>query len=436
MHNEPYSLPIGELGSSGIGWKMRTMPEDSLRYCPASAGDWGIIRVGLLVPESAMLFVSPSGCGRHGAIAGILNGFMENLFFLCISESEIVNGQHLDKIPEAAREIFREGGDQIKSLLICATCIDTLLASDYESLAEDLSDETGIPVKICHMNPITMDGKAPPPFTVQQAVYGFLTPISKKSEAVNIIGSYGGVMKESEFHWLMRKSGMGEVKHVTTCRTFEEYLEMAGSTLNLLIRPGGRLAAAEMEKNLRIPCHSMPHSYGIETVTSLYKELESVLGMQLPIDNFRESALEAVNAVIRQHGRLRIAVGQSINGGSFEVARALTEFGFEVPYVFADMVIDADRKHVVWLKEHAPNLLVYTNAHTSMVDFQEIGLEADLAIGFDAAYYCSGTKSVPLDMGIQPFGFQSTEYLMSEIEKALEDKSCLKGKMYASGLVI
>ncbi|HBK54497.1 MAG TPA: hypothetical protein DDZ44_11225, partial [Syntrophomonas wolfei] len=71
----PYSLSITELKTAVESGTRKLLDGGSLRYCPPSAGGWGIIRVGLLVPESIMLFVSPAGCGRHGAIAGLQLGF-------------------------------------------------------------------------------------------------------------------------------------------------------------------------------------------------------------------------------------------------------------------------------------------------------------------------------------------------------------------------
>ena len=43
----------------------------SLEYTCPSHGGWGMVRIGMLIPESHQLFVCPSACGRHGALGAI-----------------------------------------------------------------------------------------------------------------------------------------------------------------------------------------------------------------------------------------------------------------------------------------------------------------------------------------------------------------------------
>lgn len=40
--------------------------ENTLHYSSPGHGDWGVVRIGMLAPESVQLFVCPSACGRHG----------------------------------------------------------------------------------------------------------------------------------------------------------------------------------------------------------------------------------------------------------------------------------------------------------------------------------------------------------------------------------
>lgn len=436
MRREIFQLSIAALGNTGENWRNRVMPPESLHYCPASSGGWGIIRVGLLVPESGLLFVAPAGCGRHGAIAGIQCGFKKNLFFLYVNETDVVTGLHLEKVSEAVAEILESADPSLKALHVCATCIDTLLASDYESLAWELESEHGIPVRICHMNPITMNGKTPPPLTVQQSVYDFLEPSDRQEKAVNMIGGFAPVMEDSEFHKVIADAGLGAVRHIAACSSFEQFLNMSSSSHNILIRPGGRLAVRDMYKKLGIPYFSMPHSFGLETISDLYRNFSRFLETDLDVAPYRQEAVEIAREYRKRLGGLSIAVGQSMNGSSFELARALTEYGFHVPYLFADVVLDTDREHVRWLQENAPDMTLYTNVHPSMVDFLERQVTVDLAIGFDAGYYCSGAKTVPLGLDVQPFGYSAVKYLFAEMENALTEKRSLKEQMYDSGLVI
>lgn len=432
-----FHFPITELDENTDGhWQRRIMPSEHLHYCVASAATWGIARMGLLVPESVMLSVSPAACGRHGAIAGLLLGFKKNLYLLNVDEMDIVTGQHMEKIPQAVSEILATARPCPKAMLICATCIDDLLGSDYDGLALQLEADHEIPIRICHMVPIALDGNLPPIFTVQQAMYDFLEKPEGKTSAVNIIGNFAPIKAESEFHRLMDAAGFGKIRHIADCSTLDEFREMSRSTHNIMIMPNGCMAVQHMEKKLGIPHCFAPFSYGLNAIANAYGTLEEFLDVHLETREYREEARSVAEEYRRRLGRLTVAVGSSVNGSSFELARALTEFDFDVRYIFADRVLECDNEHIRWLKQHNTGIKVFTNIHPTMVDFIEQKLTVDIALGFDAGYFCSGAKTAPLLPDQQTFGYQSVTYLFQEITKALENPVNHREQLYAYGRVI
>jgi nitrogenase molybdenum-cofactor synthesis protein NifE len=436
MNGMPFHLSIGEIGDTGSHWQRRVMPPNCLHYCPASAGGWGIIRVGLLVPESVMLFVSPAGCGRHGAIAGIQLGFKNRLFLLHLDEMDIVTGQYIDAISQAVAEILADARPQPKAMLICATCIDDLLGSDYDGLARQLETKYGIPVRICHMDPIAMDSKTPPQFTVQQAIYKFLDRPAEKEPAVNVIGNFAPIDDDSELYEVLAAAGLKKLRHIAASATLEEFRMMSRATHNLLIKPGGRLAVQQMKMKLGIPYCFTPVAYGLDTIAHTYGTLGKFLGVELNTEKYRMEAEAAVESCQSKLGSLTVAVGSTANASPFELARALTEYDFQVRYIFADLILESDLVHVQWLKQHNPGIMVFTNVHPTMVDFIDQKLTVDLAVGFDAGYFCPDAKTVPLSLDKQPFGYRGAIYLFREILKALENPQNHRELMYASGLVI
>ena len=436
MSNDIFSLSINEVGMSSTHWELKVMPGNCLHYCPPSAGGWGIIRVGLLVPESALLFVAPAGCGRHGAIAGIQLGFKKRLFFLHLTEMDIITGEHMEKIPRAVKEILATVHPRPKAFLICATCIDDLLGSDYDGLAAQMEEEHKLPVRICHMDPIAMDGKTPPQLTVQEAIYDFLKHSIDKEKAVNIIGSFAPVERESELYDVMAGAGIKAVRHIAACHSMEEFLLMGSASHNILVQPGGRLAARMMEHKLKVPFCFAPAAYGLDTINRTYRKLEKFLDVQLDTAVYHREAETAIERYRKELGPLSVAVGATANAMPFEIARAMTEYGFKVKYVFADMILDLDAEHVEWLKSHAPDIKVFTNVHPTMVDFLEQGMTVDLAIGFDAGYFCSGATTVPLTLDRQQYGYRGTIALFRMMLDALENPVDHREQMYAAGTVI
>lgn len=436
MGAEPFYMSIGQLNQDEEVERKRVMPSCNLHYCPPSAGGWGIIRVGLLVPESVMLFVSPAGCGRHGAIAGLQLGFKKRLFFLHISEVDLVTGQHLEKVYQAAAEILGTIKPVPKAMTICATCIDDLLASDYERIARELEEKHAIPVRACHMNPIAMDGKTPPNLTVQQSIYDFIPTATEKDQGVNIIGSFAPLDIGSEFYQVMAGSGISPIRHIAACSSLEELYMMGKSSHNILIKPGGRLAARSMENMLGIPYCYAPVEYGIESIESTYRKLGTFLEADLKTERYREEAENTVKLYQQLLGARSIAVGETANASPFELARALISYGFDVPYIFADQVLDIDREHIAWLTGRNSGIKVFTNVHPTMVDFLEQKLTVDLAIGFDAGYFCSGAKTAPLSVDRQPYGYRGVVSLLREMLQALQSPHSHREQMYAAGMVI
>ena len=436
MNHDVFHLPITEIENTDTHWQRRVIPSQHLHYCPASAGGWGILRVGLLVPESVMLLVSPAACGRHGAIVGIQLDFKKNLYLLHVDEMDIVNGQHMDKIPKAVSEILATTQPRPKAMIICATCIDDLLGSDYDGLALQLETSHGIPVRICHMVPTAHDGKSPPVLAVQQAIYDFLEKPAENTQAVNVIGSFAPIDTESEFYKVMADAGFGKIRHIADCATLDEFREMSNATHNILIKPNGRLAVRQMERKLGIPFCFTPVAYGLDTIAQTYGALEKFLGVNLNTEAFYEEARETVEEYRRALGPLKVAVGSTANGSPFEMARALTGYGFQVQYIFTDQILDFDREHIDWLKQHNTGVQVFTNTHPTMVHCIEQKLNVDVAVGFDAGYFCQAAKTVPLILDKQPFGYQGAKYLFSEILKALENPQGHREQMYSSGIVI
>ncbi|PWR74551.1 nitrogenase component 1 [Methanospirillum stamsii] len=408
---------------------------DCLHYCPPTSAGWGIVRVALLVPESAMLFVSPSGCARHAAIAGIHLGFWDRFFCYRLSETDIVSGAYMDNIPRVSEEILRRTG--MKALIICSTCIDDLLGSDYDNLVAEIERKTGIPVRLCRMDPICMHTPNAPPLKVQETVYKFLQPSAKHDDSINILGNFASIDETSEFYEVLCQTKDREIRHITNYSSYEEFQVMATSSYNLLIKPAGILAAQDLKNRLNIPWISAYHSYGIERIDGMYHMFEKTFNESFELDDYRDEAIDTTKWFTDVHGEsVSVAVGSTANAAPFELARTFVEIGIDVPYIFADAVQEWEKTHVQWLKKHNPSMKVFSSSHPKMADARDMQLHTDYAIGFDAGYYCPGAKTVPWGLEKQPFGYSGLISLLHEMDAVTDVPQDFKSMVYASGLVI
>ena len=195
---------------------------------------------------------------------------------------------------------------------------------------------------------------------------------------------------------------------------------MSASSWNILYRPAARLAVKSMKDELSIPYIHLPGAYGLKTIDKNYQLLEDLLKRKLDTAAYREKTCDFLSDNQKNVQGMRVAVGASVYTGPFELVRALTEYGLDVQYVFANIVIDFDSEHIQWLKEFKPDLMIYPSSHTSMAQFHSLNRKVDLAFGYEAGYFCSEARTVNLSAEKPYFGYYGIQSLFEEIMSALD----------------
>ena len=97
-YTQVVGLPIGE----GC-----LIPKGSLRYVAPCAGGWGIARGAMQVPGSIVIFQAPCGCGRHGSVAAVMNGYRDRMYYVDISEDDLVMGTHMERLEAIVDRVLR-----------------------------------------------------------------------------------------------------------------------------------------------------------------------------------------------------------------------------------------------------------------------------------------------------------------------------------------
>ena len=123
----------------------------TLMYNSPGAQGFGVKRAGVVIPESVMLVVAPACCGRNTTILADEGGYSERMFFLQMSENDLVTGRHLSDIPQAIEEIYEVCEVKPKVVVICITCVDALLGTDLERVCRKAEERTGIHVVPTYM---------------------------------------------------------------------------------------------------------------------------------------------------------------------------------------------------------------------------------------------------------------------------------------------
>lgn len=413
--------------------------ENTLHYSSPANGGRGVVRTGMMIPESVELFVCPFACGRHGSIAAVKQNFKDRLAYLYVDQADIINGYD-DAIIPAVEELVETLPKRPKVVLIFVSCLDDLIGTDHEALNETLTNRfPDIRFRSCHMNPISTGGKTPPPVSIQNNMYSLLEDQGELDNGVNSIGNLAAVSDDSEIHNFLKHLGYGRLRHITHYDTFDGYQEMAKSQFNLVLAPTGRQASQLMKEKLGKPFLYIPVSYRMEEIRKDYEEITSWLGKEkteaFDFSEFEDRTSQAISRALTAVGKTPIIVDASAVVRPFGLARALLEYGFYVVRVQAQECIKIDRDNLEWLQENHPEVEVMQPKHHKAVLLDK-RIPESIAIGVDGAYLAGSEYVVDLFADEGMYGYHGVQCLMEKLEHALDEKADLENMIHEYGLVV
>lgn len=431
MNKSPYYITAEELaapGKSKIPPPLRSSEHliysspAALSFNSPGAEGFGVKRAGLSVPGSVMLIVSPGCCGRNTQPAGRMPEYKNRFFYLNLEEGDIVTGKHLQKIPGAVKEIVDYLEVKPSVVMICITCVDALLGTDMESVCRKTQDLVSLPVRPCYMYALTREGSRPPMVYVRQSIYSLLKPAKRRADCANILGFFSPLMKSCELYDILSSAGISEVREVSACESYNEFLKMSEANFNLLLNPEGRLAAGDLSDRLGIPYIELARMYNIEQNRRQYDALSKALGIKADTGKYLAAALEAQAAFCNEYKGLRLAVGECFNGDAFEAAYALSLSGLCISEIYGTVTDE----NFVWIKHLAavsPDTKIYSNLEPTMLFYEPDLSDAELAVGKDACWYHPDIPGISFNSDIQPFGFSGIISLYNEMSAAMKKRA-------------
>lgn len=428
---KPYSITISqlvELGREHIPAELISSTHliynspAALAFNSPGAQGFGVKRAGLAIPGSVMLLVGPGCCGRNTTILSEMGGYSDRFFFYIMDETDIVTGRHLRNIPQAVEEIVASLPAAPSVVMICMTCADALLGTDMERVCRKAEAKVGLPVVPCYMYALTREGRKPPMVDVRRAVYSLLKKQKRQKRTVNLLGYFAPLQADCELYDVLRQLGITTINELSRCQTFAEYQGMAQANFNVILNPEARLAAQHMEKNLGIPSIELTRLYQVRQIHRQYQALGQVLQTTVDDSRWYEAAKETVAYIKTQYSGMTVAIGEMQNGNAFEMALALTRYGFCVRELYANLTGD-DFVYLRHLQELSPDTRVYSNLSPSMLYYDGSEQPVDVTIGKDAAYYHDDSAHVFWDEEIQPFGYAGVQALLQKLDAALKGRN-------------
>lgn len=394
----------------------------TLSYNSPGAEGFGVKRAGLSIPGSVMLIVSPGCCGRNTSEISEIPGYKNRFFYLNISETDLITGKHLKKIPEALMEVYDFLDIKPSIFMICTTCVDALLGSDMERISRKAEEILPIPVRPCYMYALKREGTKPPMIQLRESLYSVLEKRKRNNSSINILGFFSHLDDDSEIYEILRSIGIKNTREISRCEDISEFMKMSEANFNILLNNEAEAAAKMLYDTHGIPFIELKRLYDIESIENQYKAFLNALSLKADYKIGKDKALKALEDFRKSYGDISISIGECLKANPFELAYALVKAGFKVKEIFANPDI-MSYPYIRAVSEMSPSIKVYSNTEPSMLFYDDEKENVDLSIGKDAGYYHKEAVNLPWNQDIEPFGYKAAEKLYLSLKEVMDERS-------------
>lgn len=387
-----------------------------------SKGCGGIIDICLMIPESVTVFCAPLGCARHVTTHTWQRS--GDMYALAFTESEIVMGKQTDLIEKALLEIYETRKEKPRQINVIGSCIDRLLATDYQLIVHDLKKRIPADVFVTWMDPV-IGRKEHPQVRCWEDVILQWQGRSGDQNSVNLFGRLFPPDKESDMRHLLMKAGVGKINYLSECSTIEEFREMGCARLNVV---GSKLAlkAAKLAKRkFGIPYVVARPTLDPDRVHAAYNEIGKALGTEIDDRTEYEEICQRASE-FRKRRRLHplhAAIGEaySTNEDAFSLARDAVKLGVDVQYIYSDGKLRGKHEELGWLAENSPGSKVVALSDPCSRDMIIDPPDVDLAWGMSEKLFLRKKENY-IDLDDHPIGcdYASIRWFMDMAEAHAE----------------
>ena len=393
-----------------------------LEYAPPARGTWNIVHTGMLIPNAHQIFVCAAGCLRGVVLTAAEMGASGRFSTIEIREENVLRGDMEELMIEGTLHILDQLPYTPSAVLVYTSCIHHFLACDLDRVYRVLRERRpDVRFADCYMNPVMRKSGLTPDQLMRRQLYAFLEKRPFDQSGVNMIGNDLPSHKSSDLAFMIRRAGR-TLRELPRCKSFEEYMQMSESPLNITTFPaaeesGDALSRRLGQRHLHLPC-----AFDYETICQALQTLADALDTQ-NVEGRAELADAALKRAGQTIGGMPVSIDYTAVSRPLELAKLLTEHGFCVREVYLDSVASGDKAAFDWLREKLPTLVLYPSVHPQMRMQKRERTETTLAVGQKAAYFTGTDRFVNMveDGGL--FGFGG----IAELAALMED-ACLHPK--------
>ncbi|MBO4296315.1 MAG: hypothetical protein J5863_06125 [Desulfovibrio sp.] len=399
-----------------------------LEYNPPARGPWNIVHTGLLLPETRLVYICARGCLRGVVMTAAEMGALGRMSWVGVSESDICLGKLEDSLVEGVSGILRDIGALPRAVLLYPSCVHLFAGFDYACAVERLAREfPSVRFVDCIMAPTMRKTRSEDELT-RLALYRALDrPARLDRLGVNIVGNDRPTDPASGLVQTVLASGR-QLRDITLCRSFDEYLQMAASGIGISTQPAADMALRDMAERLGTKPLFLHAGFSGPRIKAQIQELAEALETAAPDTAPAEEAAHlALRRARKALGGAPLAVDYTAVPLPLSLARMLLECGFNVRAVYADAFFAEEEDDFRWLQANAPDLAVcsclaprlrFRQARLRQREAYAAGREPVLAIGQKAAFLAETGHFVNMVAGGGFWGFSGMARLADLVSEA------------------
>ena len=225
------------------------------------------------------------------------------------------------------------------------------------------------------------------------------------------------------------------VHEITSCKTYEQYQQMAESEFHISYYPapipGGNMLARRLDRTHIY----VPLSFDFDEIDAGFSNLAKALEIPLPDSSEKRQACEdMLRETLALVGDTPIAIDYTFCPRPLSLAKLLLDHGFNVRRVYLDVVTGEEKKTFEDLQQQYPNLLLFPTVHASMRFLAAKEDTGWLAIGQKAAHFLHAPHFVNVVEGGGMLGYQAILKTIELMEEAIREEKDLRGLIQIKGM--
>ncbi len=406
-----------------------------LSYASPVRGVWNIVHIGTLVPEAHEIYVCPTSCLRGVVLTTAEMGAMDRLSTITVGEDNILEGDMEEALQRGTERIIAELPNRPRAMLIFTSCIHHFLAVNYKRVYRILREKyPDIDFIDCYMDPI-MRRTAPAVPSLWRQIHRLLGPGEKDPLRANYVGNCFAYGEYCDLTVFLTASGV-EVLQLQTCGSYDDFLRMAGSSVNFTFHNTAVTAAKDMRLRLGQTWLPMRPGYRYDEIDEDMRSAAEAFGLAplspMHIAAEREETEAAAARTLALVGDTPVSLDYTAVDRPLELALYLLDHGFRVESVFIDVFTEAQDVFDA-LQARAPELKIYQSLGWNIRRMQRGHDGPVLAIGQKSAYFLDTDHFVNVVENEGMYGYRGIRRLLDLMAEAYREEKPMRELVQVKG---